>query len=750
MKSLTSFFFIFLSSTFLYAQTNTTTSGDNSPAIIAKNLSVTYGVRPDAIEAILWIYTDKGYDEERRKRATEQILKIYANSPEKKQKKDKLSGNSIDTMNIYNIPEISSALEWDLFATNHYISTTGHNSPAVMAKGNVNIWYGISPKTLHALSKQLEKNKVDIVNFETKLEQQVKKYKNLTIELEFYSKKEQIYKQAEVLLEKEQIYKRAKVLLEEGKLKEAEQLIESDFFDSKKRQAYKGYIFGKIKELNLKYDTAAIGYKNAIDNDENNPIYHIHYANNESTLAHYDEAIKHYEIALRINTSKEKKATLLNNLGVALISKEDYDKAIKHFEEALKIDLKAFGNKHPIIANRYNNFGSVLKVKGKYDKAAKYFEEALKIGTKVFGEEHPRLITYYNNLGTSLDSKGDHNKAITYYEKALKISLELNEKVFSRKFIYLSACYNNLGHVWHSKKNYDKAIEYYKKALNIDLKLFGDKHTNIANRYNNLGNALESKKEYDKAIRYFEQSLNICRIFFGEKHAKTAKVYNSLGVVWGSKGEYTKAIEYYKNALQINLSIFGKEHPNIATNYNNLGFAHNAKKEHGKAVKYYDSCLVILSKFFKPTHIYPKGTAKNLSHAAYNKGMELYKEKKYQKAIGYLQKSLENTKMTENILLFLNCLNSIGATQKHLKKYDEGLQSLNEGLQKATRLGVNNPPLIRRMQYHKVGCLKGLKRKKEAKALAEQLWEEGSKANDKRLLEDLKKDWRKFKHKKME
>ena len=44
------------------------------------------------------------------------------------------------------------------------------------------------------------------------------------------------------------------------------------------------------------------------------------------------------------------------------------------------------------------------------------------------------------------------------------------------------------------------------------------------------------------------------------------------------------------------------------------------------------------------------------------------------------------------------------------------------------------------MQYHKVGCLKGLEKEKEAYGLAKQLWQEGIEANDTLLLEYLRKD----------
>jgi hypothetical protein len=72
------------------------------------------------------------------------------------------------------------------------------------------------------------------------------------------------------------------------------------------------------------------------------------------------------------------------------------------------------------------------------------------------------------------------------------------------------------------------------------------------------------------------------------------------------------------------------------------------------------------------------------------------------------------------------------------KQYEEGLKWLDAGLQIAEPIRYNS--LIRHMKYHKVGCLKGLKRDKEADTLARQLWEECVKEGDTRNIEDLKKE----------
>jgi hypothetical protein len=63
-----------MESKILLGQSNLNTSGDNSPAVIAQNFSATYGIRADAVEAILGVFEAEGYDEEQRRITTEQII----------------------------------------------------------------------------------------------------------------------------------------------------------------------------------------------------------------------------------------------------------------------------------------------------------------------------------------------------------------------------------------------------------------------------------------------------------------------------------------------------------------------------------------------------------------------------------------------------------------------------------------------------------------------------------------------------
>jgi len=621
MKNWVFFFLAFLSIPCLFGQP-IETSGDNSPAVIAQNFSATYGVRADAVEAILWIFEAEGYDMGRRKRATEQIIKEYAQSPEKQQNTDVLSEA---TRSKINNPEIANALEWDLFTHRHYLSTSGHNSPSVVAKGDVNIWYGIPPKTLRALAEGLEKNKTYLTNFETQLAEQVKKYEELSQSL---------------LNREDEMAKEAKLFLEEGEIDEAVKVLGDRRYALKKqreraekREAEAAYDYAEGLSLQLKYDSAAVEFRAAVDLYPENSTYHLHYANNESTLAHYGQAIRHYEIALGIDSLKrdneERIATLINNLGGVWFSNGEYDKAIGYYEKALTIGLKALGENHPKVATNYNNLGSVWNSNGEYDKAIGYHEQALQICLKTLGDQHQDVAVTYNNLGGAWTEKGEYDKAIGYFEQALQIF----SKALGDQHPNLAMSYDNLGGAWTGKGEYNKAIGYFEQALQIRLKVLGDQHPSVALTYNNLGGAWYSKGEYDKAIGYYEQALQIFLKALGDQHPYVALTYNNLGSAWTPKGEYDKAIGYFEQALQIRLKAFGDQHPEVATNYNNLGAAWASKGDHYKAIGYFEQALQIRLKALGDQHPDVAMTYSNLGGAWTEKG-------EYDKAIAFSEKAL--------------------------------------------------------------------------------------------------------------
>lgn len=695
----------------LNGQPSIATQEDNSPAVIAQDFALTYGVRAEAIEAILWIYQAKGYDANRRSRATEEILKNYAQVPEKTQRVDRLSKSTLQQLGITNQPQIADALEWDLFAGRYYLSTTGKNSPAILAKGNVHIWYGIPAKTLRALAKQLEKNHLDRRGFEVKLAAQVEKYEALKEELRHYA-------------EHEEIYERAEVLLAEGKLAEADQLISEDYLVSKKRQAYKGYVYGKTKELSLQYAAASVGYRDAITLDPDNTKYQFYYAYNEATLANYDEAIKYYEMVLDSDT-------------------------LQHGKRGMTVTI-------------WNNLGLVWSHKGDADLAIFYYEKALKLGEELWGTNDPRLAAEYNNLGNIWDEQGDYDKALAYYKKSLDFDLER----YGANHPNTAIDYGHIGSIWEARGAPEKALFYYEQALQILLDNLTENHPSVAIQYSNMGGLWSKKGNHDLALQYYEKALQIDVAIFGMEHLNLAIDYNDLGLIWDNLGNYDQAILYYEKALAILTHHFGDSHLKLLTTYHNLALAWEAKAEYDKTMSYFQKCQAIAAAFLPPDHPDQKRFAEDLAYAANEVGLVFYQQKKYQTARTLAQLALKNARFLNDTLLSVTCWNNLGIAQQQLQAHELALQSYEQSLQLVTAWNQHlevlrsaaddqqaNPqklaeayPVndIRYVQCRKLECLNALQRKDEAENLAKQLWQFALDEKNEKLLAVLAKEGYRF------
>jgi protein O-mannosyl-transferase len=115
-----------------------------------------------------------------------------------------------------------------------------------------------------------------------------------------------------------------------------------------------------------------------------------------------DEAIRHYEDALRINPRYD---VAHSHLGRALAQRGRYDGAVSHFEAALSL--------RPDDAKTRNNYGGVLLLQGRYEQAVRQFEEVVRLQ-----REHAAA---HSNLALSYRKLGRLSEAITHYRESMRL-----------------------------------------------------------------------------------------------------------------------------------------------------------------------------------------------------------------------------------------------------------------------------------------------------------------------------------------
>jgi protein O-mannosyl-transferase len=280
-----------------------------------------------------------------------------------------------------------------------------------------------------------------------------------------------------------------------------------------KQRRYWGTITGAIVVLvlggatwrrSLAYQTDETLWRDAVA--KNSRAFMAHY-NLATTLLHagrFNEAVGHYEQALKI---KPDFVEARYNLGDAMLQQGRVQEAIAHYERALQLK--------PDYAEAHNNLGGVLLRSGKMAEAIAQFEQALRI--------KPDSAEAHSNLGLALVSLGKVQEGIGHFEQALRIDSDNVE------------AHSNLGMTLVRVGRVREAIGHLEQALRIK--------PDYAEVHNNLGFILWQSGRTQEAIAHWEQALQI--------KPDLASSHRRLGDALLQAGKFHDAIGHYDQVLRV-------------------------------------------------------------------------------------------------------------------------------------------------------------------------------------------------------
>ena len=279
-------------------------------------------------------------------------------------------------------------------------------------------------------------------------------------------------------------------------------------------------------------------WRDTVTKNPNAWMAHYNLGNCLSQAGRIQEAILHYEQALRI---KPDYAEARYNLGNAFWETGRIQEAIAYYEQALRLK--------PDSAEAHNNMGVALVRLGKAQEAIGHWEQSLRI--------KPGFAEAHHNLGVALMQLGRVQEAIGHYQQALRSKPDYAE------------AHNNLGAALMQVGKLDDAIRHYERALRIK--------PDDAEAHNNLGNILLQSGRIADAIGHYEQALRI--------KPDDAEAHNNLGAALGQVGKLEDAIGHCEQALRIK--------PNYAEAHYNLGVALVRLSRTPEAIEHWEQALRI-------------------------------------------------------------------------------------------------------------------------------------------------------------
>lgn len=285
-------------------------------------------------------------------------------------------------------------------------------------------------------------------------------------------------------------------------------------------------------------------FQRAFDASAENHVTHYHLANVLAAEGRTDEAVRHYEEAIRLRPAA---AAAHNNLGLVLAGLDDRENAAAHYREALRIK--------PDYAEAHNNLGSLLGREGRRVDAIAHFTEALRL--------KPDYAEAHNNFGVAAGNLGRLDEAAAHFREGLRLSPDL---VDAR---------NNLGFVLARQGRIGEAMEQFKESIRLDPDS-ADAHYYMAVAAAGQGRSGEALREYREALRvrpdWPEALNNLALILATDEDPKIrdgreavvlaeraceltdhqhALVLDTLGVAYAEVGRFNEAVDSAERALAI-------------------------------------------------------------------------------------------------------------------------------------------------------------------------------------------------------
>jgi tetratricopeptide (TPR) repeat protein len=255
-----------------------------------------------------------------------------------------------------------------------------------------------------------------------------------------------------------------------------------------------------------------------------------------------DQAIAIYTEALDDKTlTNDRRATILNDRGVAYSRHQQPREAIEDFNRAVQL--------YPEYAAVYNNRGNVLLALGAVKEAIKDFDRALVLA--------PGYAAAFSNRAGGRMKLGQIDQAIADYSKAIELSpnspaalsgrgraqLAANRphgaiRDFSRAVgidARFGAGYRSRAEAKLAIERYDEAVEDFSRAIAFEPRN-GDLYALRAKAYLEAGNTASALKDFTTAI---------------EISPELASTYAERGLAYAKAEAYEEALNDFSRAIEI-------------------------------------------------------------------------------------------------------------------------------------------------------------------------------------------------------
>jgi tetratricopeptide (TPR) repeat protein/tRNA A-37 threonylcarbamoyl transferase component Bud32 len=293
-----------------------------------------------------------------------------------------------------------------------------------------------------------------------------------------------------------------------------------------------------------------------------------------SRVDRWREAMDSYRAALQIFETKlghlhPHTATLLGNIGLALVKGGRFEEALQPLEEAVQRAETAQGRRHPNVGRLLVNLGIALAQLGKLEEARATLTRTARLQEDVLGPSALDLATTLTNLGLVLDNLGRIPEALAAQRRALAI----RERALGPDHPILLPPLNNLALELVRADRPREALALADRALRIHETRMTQPNVRLRYSLEPRGLALERLGRFDEARGVYERQLAIIEKGLGSMHPDTAAPLNGIARVLMAQSRPEGALRFHRQALAMQEKTRGTKHPMLVPTLNGVARA---------------------------------------------------------------------------------------------------------------------------------------------------------------------------------
>lgn len=308
--------------------------------------------------------------------------------------------------------------------------------------------------------------------------------------------------------------------------------------------------------------------------------------------------------------------------------------AIKHLNKTIqqieKVDDSSLDS---LIALTYHKQGINFHHENNFHKAILYFKKALLLRQGFLPKDHLDLLKGNFNIGSAYFQMWDYDHSIVFYNEALAVNLSRTKPIKVR----LAKTYNMLGQAHFRKGDVEIGEEYLLAALDLFKIVYENAPWNLAKLYmdfSSLYDAPDIESATTKA-KYALKAIKTYEKIEGKEEEDwwgIANAYNNLGIAYEIRDSLYQALKAYEQSLMINQRFEDNRQDFIAQTFNNISFLYKKQKKYELALVNVDKAITINKK---------QENGLVLARNYHNKGAIFFGQNKYEKALSFQQKALQ-------------------------------------------------------------------------------------------------------------